>query len=162
MTERRTDHPKGRRRTDKLRHLAHVLAGQESWFNAVWRILVTGAVLVALILMTQTIGDQKEGRRFAVDVMCGAVNAVIEGGRATITGGQEVGSPEFVKNLEALGFPPKKVREKQANEAAAKYAEFIARRVEEESGVSGVVVEEDGPKKGTLDCDKLTRLAKTE
>lgn len=162
---RRTDHPRGRRRTDKIRHLLvaalHVLAGRESWFNALWRIFVTGAVLLALILFAGTIRDQKEGRRFAVDVMCGAVNAVIDGGRATITGGQEVGSPEFVKNLEALGFPPKNVREKQSKVAAASYAQFIAHRVEMESGVHGVVIEK-GPQKGTLDCVRLTRLAKAD
>jgi hypothetical protein len=146
----------GRRRGDQglLKRLSRSLP--ERAYRDVWLILITGLVAWSLIGIQNTVNDQRDGRKYAVNVVCGATSAVIDAGRATITGGG-VGPPEFVRNLEALGYPPKRVREAQAQKAAEQYAELIARRVERVAGARDVV-----KPNGTLDCVRLTELARTE
>jgi hypothetical protein len=129
---------------------------RENAYRDVWLLLVSGLMVWALLDIRGVVNDQREGRRYAVNVVCGATSAVIDAGRATITGGG-VGPPEFVRNLERLGYPPRRVREAQAQKAAAQYADLIARRVEKVAGATDVVRRD-----GTLDCALLTERARTE
>jgi hypothetical protein len=61
-----------------------------------------------------------------------------------------------VRNLERLGYPPAEVRKRNARRAADEYARAIARGVERQSGVRGVVRPD-----GSIDCRRLARLART-
>ena len=98
--------------------------------------------------------SQREGRQTAVAITCGAISAVIEAGRATITSGSQV-SPEFERNLRKLGYPPRSQREEAARKAARAYSVSIAQAVEEESGVQGIVRED-----GTLNCERVQEAAR--
>lgn len=126
---------------------------RENWYRDVWLILITGALFWSQIGLSDVVERQRESRRAVDRITCAATSAVIDAGRATITGGAESLDPEFARNLEALGYPPLKVRKEQAEQAAHAYAEAIARRVEEATGATGIV----NPN-GTLDCRALVGL----
>lgn len=135
-----------------------------------WLVIGMGAICLICLVVTLVVSattlrnredllDQKAGRAVALDVTCGAASAVIEAGRRTITGSSVARDPKTGKvdqkrelALRKLGFPPLKVRERHAAEAAAEYAREIARRVEEQSGRRGLV-----RKDGALDCGRLKR-----
>jgi hypothetical protein len=141
------------RRTDRgLRALV-----RENAYRDVWLIIITGLVLWSQIGQHDLALEQREGRKQAVDVTCAAVTAVIDAGRSTITGGTQPGSAEFVANLERLGYPPKPVREAQAEKAADAYARFISGKVESLTGARGVVNPD-----GSLNCEKFRELARVE
>lgn len=126
---------------------------RENWYRDVWLLLLS-IVLVLMVLGLQTKVDrQREGRAIAINVMCGGISAVIEAGRATITGSSRSFSPEFERNLERLGYPPRKQRTQAANAAAKAYAAAIAKSVQEESGVKDLV-----RKDGSLDCARLRKV----
>lgn len=151
-----TEH--GRRATDK----GWRVLVRENWYRDVWLFIITAASAWAVLTTLSIVADVQqgqrdvqEGRRFAVSVNCAATSAVIEAGRATITGGAAGVGGEFERNLERLGYPPRKVRKRQAKQAGRAYAAAIARQVEKAAGVKGVVHRD-----GTLDCPRLTRLAR--
>lgn len=100
--------------------------------------------------------DQRQGRALALDVTCGATSAVIEAGRDTIIGASSAPrSAKTERALEALGFPPKAVRDRQAADAAKEYARSIARSVQEQSGRTDLVRAD-----GSLNCAKLKRAVR--
>lgn len=107
----------------------------------------------------RAVSKQAEGRRIAVQIICGATSGVIEAGRATITGQTSAAfSPVFERNLERLGFPPKAQRESVARRQAVLYAKFIAKRVRDVADGRGRgIVRKDG----SLNCDRLQRAART-
>lgn len=110
---------------------------------------------IAIVNVSDSVDRQAEGRKVAIEVICGVTSGIIEAGRATITGQSSGGmDPEFIRNLEKLGYPPKRQREAAARLAAEAYARSIAERVESEAGVEGVVRQN-----GTLDCLALKRAA---
>lgn len=94
-----------------------------------------------------------EGRRLARRVVCSAVSAVIDAGRATITGGAAPGPPAFTHALERLGYPPLAKRRVAARQAADGYANLIATSIAKASGVRGLVKPD-----GSLDCDRFERV----
>lgn len=142
-----------RRRSDKAR-----LILRENWYRDVWLLLVSAFVVVAVLNSRDAVERQKEGRRVAVQAICGATSAVIEAGRATITGGATGVGGEFERNLRALGYPPRKVRQRQAMQAAEAYARTIAEGVRQAAGVNARgLVRRDG----TLDCQRLQQVART-
>lgn len=134
-----------------------ILFGRENWYRDFWNVITTVVVAVALINADNAIDQQKAGRKAAVQVTCGALSAVIEAGRATITGSGEIQPPEFAKALERLGYPPKKVRRAAAEEAADQYRRLIASTIEKQAHVKDIVRED-----GTLDCSKLRALARAQ
>lgn len=149
MTDEGPDVPRRRRRD--------TFYGRVEW---VWQ---NGVPFIAIVLAaiavrgnTSDIQRQREGRRVAVDVTCATMSAVIDAGRATITGSSRV-SPKFERNLQRLGYPPRKQRQAAAKAAAAAYAESIARTVEREAGVEGLVQRD-----GTLNCARLRAATKTQ
>jgi hypothetical protein len=102
----------------------------------------------------QVAASQLEGRKTAVSITCGAISAVIEAGRTSITGGA-VPPGRFERNLVRLGYPPEAERKAAAKKAADAYSLSIAKAIERESGVQGIVSET-----GSLDCDRLRRAAR--
>lgn len=161
--ERRQGPPHGRRADDHHRTGWRSVL-RENWYRDIWLVVISALLLLGYIGQNNVLDDvqrvqeeQREGRRAAIQVTCAATSAVIDAGRATITGGAESLDPEFAKNLEALGYPPINVRRDQARKAARLYAKAIADKVEAATGVEGVVHEKDG----TLDCDLLLQLANT-
>jgi hypothetical protein len=94
------------------------------------------------------LAQQREGRRVAIGVLCGGLQAVIDAGRAQIV--TTIQPPRFRRNLERLGLPDAKTRRRVAEKAAEAYATAIARATEKQSGVEGVV--DEG---GNLRCDRL-------
>lgn len=158
------EHPQ-RRADDKpetrWQHTKRVLI-RENWYRDVWMCGLTGLMLYVAIALTGIVSDVEDaqqriqsGRKFSVEVICTATSAVIDAGRETIIGGAAGVGGEFAKNLEALGYPPRKVREDQADKAAEAYANAISRRVEQRTGVRGVVRDD-----GTLNCERLNELAR--
>lgn len=134
------------------------LIPSENWYRDVWLLVISVFVFVALHNASNAINQQREGRRVAVAAICGATSAVIEAGRATITGGAAGVNGEFERNLRKLGYPPRKVRRKQAMAAAEGYARTIAEGVRTAAGVKAHgLVRADG----TLDCHRLQRVART-
>lgn len=151
MSDRRVQHPRGRRRLDRLR-----IAPWENWYRDVVLVFVTAFVLVAVIKSNQAVNNQRHDRAVTAGAICGAVNAVITAGRATITGGASGVTGEFERNLRKLGYPPRKVRRQQAKRAADLYAKSIAASVAKSTQVdlSNLV----NPN-GTLDCKRLPLVA---
>lgn len=160
----------GRRKTDRLAAQAAVehhertslIRLRENFYRDIWLLVLTVVLVIMAVGASNDAGKaltktqrQQEGRAVAVNVVCGSTSAIIEAGRATITGGGGV-SPQLARNLERLGFPPKRVRDVAAKRAARLYAKSIADAVERESGVRGLVRPD-----GSLDCFRLRRVTNT-
>lgn len=145
-------------------------APQEAARLVVWLAVVAGVLgaiaAVAIVLLFAKVGTAAdranqaieridEGRRVGILASCAATSAVIDAGRAVITGGSSGVPPQLAQFLEQHGYPPKGVREKQAQQAARDYGRAIARRVEDASGVRGLV-----EPNGRLDCRRLASVAR--
>lgn len=175
--ERRTMAPRGRRRSDTLR-----IAPGENWYRDVVLFFVSLFVVIAVSRSSDAtnnatrasreathasinatrasrnaldaIHQQRVGRVVAIKILCGAMSAAIDAGRATITGGALSVTGDFERNLRALGYPPRAVRLSAARRAARAYAKQIA---------TGVTVAVGGPGEargvvrpdGSLDCRRL-------
>lgn len=146
--ERRSPHRPTRRAGD--RHFRP----RENWHRDVWLLLITGLVAYALVSMAGVISDQREGRRIAVRALCGATDGVIDAGRATITGSAGGLNPELTRFLERHGYPPKPIRQAQADKAARLYGRSIGARVELATGLKGLVEPDGG-----LDCERLAAVS---
>jgi hypothetical protein len=131
--------------------------------------LIMGMGAVCLICLAITIGvsyttlhnrsdliDVQQGRVIGSAVSCGATSAIIEAGRQTIAGPGRA-DPKTEPVLRSLGFPPFKVRKKQAELEAARYALAISRSIERQSHVRGLVRPD-----GSLDCRKLKIVSKVD
>lgn len=125
-----------------------------------WLIVATGLMLVALVQShnadtrsQNALQAQTEGRRIGQLITCASISAVIDAGRATITGSNSIGPPRLERSLEALGLPPPSVRARQAQIGARLYAQSIAQKVETASGVRGIVRRD-----GSLNCALLRKL----
>ena len=102
----------------------------------------------------QAVQQVQGGRRAALRVSCATTSAVIEAGRRTLTAQVGTRVTEFERKLIELGYPPRRVRDRQARAAARAYGEFIATRIEEATGVRGLV-----RKDGGLDCTRFAAVA---
>lgn len=103
---------------------------------------------------------QKEGRAFALSVICGVTNAIADAGRAVITGGGGPGlNPEFTRNLEALGYPSERERRAAAKQAGQAYAQNITGRVASAADLTEEEAEAVVTGSGTLNCDELLKLS---
>jgi hypothetical protein len=157
--ERRQDqtaeHP-GRRREDQLEELlAHGSRNFRRYRRRAYLgfLLLAAATALALLQAQRAIDRQEDGRRQTTNVFCAGLSAVAEAGRATIDGSAAGLSPKFTRNLERLGYPPRREREAAARAAAAAYTRAIGQAVERESGVTGLV-----RANGSLDCARLRRV----
>lgn len=148
-----------------------------------WREFVlyvaAGLAIYAAIAAADAVSQASRGRAVALGVTCAAQSAVIDAGRAIITGGtgserqaeQAVAAARtpaqrraaeaaleraraFGRGLERLGYPSRAQREANAKAAAAAYGRTIASKIERESGVKGITRPD-----GTLDCDALKRAS---
>lgn len=132
--------------TDRTRYEDRITIG---WL---WRNLVPlAAVVLAFIAVTRTQGDverQREGRRVAVDVLCGGLYGVEDAGSRILTGDL----PDIPDALRR----PQTARERQAALVYAhSYALVISRAVLDQAGVDGKAVLR---KDGSIDCNELKRL----
>lgn len=145
--KRGTVAPRGRRRSDHFR-----VAPGENWYRDVILCVVCIFVFISLNNSDGAIDRVREGRALAIRVMCGATNATINAGRAQITGGSAGVPDKLASFLEAHGYPPKGLREKQAKVAANLYAQSISKGVLKTTGgeARGLV-----DPTGALRCDKL-------
>jgi hypothetical protein len=132
---------------------------------------LTAALAVALaawavIGLNKEQKEQREGRAIAIAVTCSATSAVIDAGRATITGqiSASAVTPRLARSLERLGYPPKEVREREARKAAAAYGRFIARRVEAAARTAGLDGESNAlvTESGQLDCRKVGKASRVD
>ena len=123
--------------------------------RSVWLVILTVFVGVGLVQNGHRVDDIQVSRRQGAGVTCAVANAVILAGRETIRG--QVGKPEtqFERNLEKLGYPPKKVRDQQAIAAAEGYAQLIAKNVAraQRQGAADLVRRD-----GTLDCRRFLQI----
>jgi hypothetical protein len=134
-----------------------------AWWGRYGRDLTTviavGLSAWAVIGLDREQEEQREGRRIAVAVTCAASSAIIDAGRATLTG--QIGAPlpqEFARQLEKLGYPPQKVRDQQAREAARAYGSFISRRVQRAARGAEVerqIADDLVTEAGRLNCERL-------
>lgn len=116
------------------------------------------AVVVGLVVLFNVLDGVQAGRRAGVAITCAATNAIIDSGRATITGGA-IGPPVFVRHLERLGLPSKAQRDAASRAAAAAYAKGVTDAVARASGDDArKVVRTDG----TLRCEALQHISKTK
>lgn len=99
--------------------------------------------------------DQASGRAVAIDALCGAVSGVVDAGRQTILGAALQPPTPFTRELEKLGYPPIKIRRKQAEAAARAYGSQIAAAVEKATHRKGLA-----RKNGTLDCTRVKAAAR--
>jgi hypothetical protein len=120
------------------------------WARDLWQVLVTGLVLISLSSFQSASDRQREGRKVAIQAICGFQNATIKAGRAQLLSSAAVGSPRFERNLERLGYPPRAVREVAAKKAADAYSQTIIRAVANSTNTTGLV-----QKDGTLNCRAL-------
>jgi len=128
-------HP-GRRRGDSLR----------GWVSEHWKtVVVSIAFFYLLLVVTSQVDEnrsrldrQAEGRRIAVDVLCGLGSGVAKAGSLTFSG-------------ELPG-----IRGKPNPTAQKAYADVIVASVANEAGVEarGLVLSD-----GSIDCDELSRRA---
>lgn len=123
----------------------------------VFTLLVTVALTLSIVAVRSLQSQQdrqREGRKLAVETICGIEQATIDAGRAQLLSGANLKPDRFRRNLERLGYPPRELREKAARQAALAYSSHIAKAVERESGVRGLVKRD-----GTLRCDLLVRAS---
>lgn len=120
-----------------------------------WMLGLTILIVVTLTGQQSAIDRQREGRKTALEAVCGIEQATISAGRAQLLSSGHIRPVRFERNLVRLGYPPRAVRERQARVAAAGYSTLIARAVQRESGIGGLV----GPD-GQLRCGLLVRAGK--
>jgi hypothetical protein len=119
-------------------------------------LVATGLAVWAVLDAEGSIDKVQEGRRTSLSVTCGAVSALSEAGRQTITAAQSF-PPKFEAFLEAHGFPTSSERKAQAQIAANAYVQAISNGVQAQVGPVGqTVVNRDG----TLNCRRLRQLAR--
>jgi hypothetical protein len=143
-------------------------------FGAIWgrylqnltTVVAVGLAAWAVIGLNKEQREQREGRGIAIAVNCAATSAVIDAGRATLTG--QIGAPlpsNFARALERLGYPPQEVRDKQAREAARAYGGLIARRVQgaaRSAGLDRGLAENLVTADGRLDCREVGKASRVD
>jgi hypothetical protein len=125
----------------------------------------------------ETLQRQQEGRKVAIEVLCGFASAVSDAGRKTIAGsvalpgqtkrdadrivldkhGRVIGvvSGRFARFLEAHGYPLAPQRLTGSKRAAEAYTRNLSNAVAEETHVKGLVKPD-----GTLDCARLQKVSR--
>lgn len=143
-------HRRGRRATDSDRKWPQLV-------RDFWLFVITAVVLVALSNSSDAVTSVQQGRQTSLRVTCAVQSAVAQAGRQVITGSNVPPPATQERALEALGFPPFKVRHRQALKAADDYVATISKHIDAQIGRKG-----DGLVKsdGTIDCTRLAELAK--
>lgn len=97
----------------------------------------------------------QEGRRIATKFSCSALSAVSLAGERVISGSGGTETP-LARFLEQHGYPPPKIRQRQARLAARAYQQEINRRIFSTVGpkAKGLV-----QKDGTFNCTRLAKLS---
>lgn len=96
------------------------------WIERLWLLVITGLLVFSLSSFQSEQARQKEGRRVAIQVLCGAEQGVINGGRDQL-----------------LRYGQR--------QAAGDYARTVAAAIEREAGVQGLL----DVRTGTLRCNRL-------
>jgi hypothetical protein len=127
----------------------------------------------------EKIARQAEGRKVAIGVLCGGLSAVSQKGHDVILGGaalpgrtprdadRVVFDPKthepiaisvgrFARFLEAHGYPTARIRLMGAKQAAHDYSAALARGVESQAHVTGIVRRD-----GSLDCQRVQAASAT-
>lgn len=154
--ERRYD--RGARQPGRLR-TAYLLVHRYVLPSTAWSFLASLIAVWAVVLHYGDQGKIISGRQSAIAVTCGATNGVIVAGRQIVLGATNPNVPvsRFERNLEALGYPPRRVRRAQAVKAANDYAAQIRASVQRQvDGNAKEIVRPDG----TLDCAVFERVAR--
>jgi hypothetical protein len=124
----------------------------------------------------ETLARQQEGRKVAIEVLCGFASAVSDAGRKTIAGsvalpgrtkrdadrivldkhGRVIGvvSGRFARFLEAHGYPLAPQRFTGSRRAAEAYTRNLSTAVAAETHATGLVRPD-----GTLDCARLQKVS---
>lgn len=122
-------------------------------------VLLVAACLLSVansVMNVVSINQIQASRKRSLDVVCAANSAIIDAGRAVITGGAPKPGQRptrFELNLERLGYPPPPVRRAQAQKAATEYGRGIAHAIETQAHVKGLVRQD-----GSLNCAALARF----
>jgi hypothetical protein len=103
-----------------------------------------------------TLKQVQAGRQTSLGVACAVESAVAQSGRAVIAGSAKPPSAAEERALEALGFPPYSVRQRQQKKAADAYVAEIAKRIDQQIGSKGDGLVRPG---GTLDCKRFEQIA---
>jgi hypothetical protein len=95
---------------------------------------------------------QREGRRTAIQVLCGGLRGVEEAGLGILTGTLP-GAPPILGE----GGPPSAEQRRQAEQWARAYNQVISRAIAREAGIAeaSTVLDENG----LIDCQELVRLS---
>lgn len=131
------------------------LFGLPAWVRDLCTLALIVMVVLTLTGQDSTLDRQREGRKLAIEAICGVQRAVISAGQAQLRSGANIQPPRFERNLEQLGYPSKAQRQKAAEAAARGYARSIAEAVQRESGVKGLVDE----RTGSLHCTRLVKAS---
>lgn len=114
------------------------------------------SVVLAAVGVFLLLARIQDSRRTGLGVSCGIASAVVDAGRAVITGSSASSDPVFLRNLEKLGYPPKKVRDEQARQLAEKYTQVITDRVAKQAGAHTA---REVLRGGRLDCAAVERAS---
>lgn len=116
---------------------------------------LVGAAVWFQIQLSATLSAVQRNREVALRVTCAVESAVAQAGRTVIAGDQPP-PPTEEKALEALGFPPFRVRLQMQERAADAYVAGIAARIERQVGSKGDGLVLPG---GRINCDRLVQIA---
>ena len=123
----------------------------------VWSFLASAIAVLALGLGADNQGQIQAGRRDVTKIICAVASGVSQAGHNVIANAQPE-PPKFEAFLVAHGFPPYRVRKREAKKAARAYVVSISSRVDKQVGRKGDgLIRSDG----TLDCKRLETLART-
>lgn len=121
-------------------------------------LLIVMVSVVSAGLSYKSYAEVQDGRRVSSDAVCAFGSALAEAGRAILDASaappKDARARRFERELERLGYPPRKLRQG----AGQAYIDSIATRVAAQTGVKGLVVK-TGPTAGRLDCAKLRKAA---
>lgn len=142
--------------------LALMIAGVALWLNS----NKADKALVRATAARQLTVQQAEGRKIAIDVICGYQNGLGQAVRATFSATTRIARQhtptgrktlELLRFLQAHGGPSLRERDKQARQAAAAFLLVISRQVAKQAGANAKhVVRSDG----TMNCTKLRKAAR--
>jgi hypothetical protein len=146
-------------RADANQHAIHVWGTRTTRLLIVLTLLLLGLGGWSVILSSRqsdTLVRVQHSRTEATAVTCAVLGAVTDAGRQVIKGSAHMPETAFTRFLEAHGYPPRAVREAQAQAAGEHYAQAISERVSAAIGPKRAarIVETNG----TIDCTAFARL----
>lgn len=144
----------------EVEHRGDVQKGGRRWYDSLWyrrgrdgwMLIITIVTLFALYHAHDAVRQVQNGRRVGQGITCAVLSSISETGKQVIEGSSLSETP-FTRFLERHGYPPPKVREREARKKGRAYVRNISRSVERLVGHRG-----DGliRKDGTIDCRRLS------